>query len=215
MLVQMNRFATPIACLWGALLCAAAPGPTVPAGGLLDRMASLNPNLHAFTATLHAHVTMKSFPFLSADLTGTYYYKQPDKYKVAFTSGVPVIAQQFDKLYAHIEPPSRWRDLYTVTIVSDDGTTTTFRLVPHKRGNVEHIDATADDRAATVLTLRWNYYNGGDAEMTNHYGHEGGNLVVASQTGHVSEPGYVADISSTIDDYKLNPALSDDIFAGD
>jgi hypothetical protein len=211
----MNRLRTPIVGLLAALLCAAAPGPAASPGGLLDRMASLNPNLRAFTATLRAHVTMKSFPFLSADLVGTYYYKQPDKYKVTFTSGVPLIAQQFDKLYAHIEPPSRWRDLYTVTVVSDDGATTAFRLVPRKRGNVEHIDATADDRTATVTSLRWNYYNGGDAEMTNHYGHQGGNVVVASQTGHVAEPGYVADISSTIDGYKLNPALSDDIFAGD
>src|ERR1700677_1323819 len=183
----MKRFTTPIAGLLAALLCAAAPGPAASPGGLLDRMASLNPNLRAFTATLRAHVTMKSFPFLSADLAGTYYYKQPDKYKVTFTSGVPLIAQQFDKLYAHIEPPSRWRDLYTVTLVSDDGATTTFRLVPRKRGNVEHIDATADDRTATVTSLRWNYYNGGNAEMTNHYGQQGGNVVVASQTGHVSE----------------------------
>jgi hypothetical protein len=211
----MNRFTTPISCLMAAILCAAAPGPGASPGGLLDRMASINPNLRAFTATLHAHVAMKSFPFLSADLAGTYYYKQPDKYKVIFTSGVPVVAQQFDKLYAHIEPPSRWHDLYTVTLASDDGTTTKFRLVPRKRGNVEHIDATADDRTATVATLRWNYYNGGYAEMTNHYGQQGGNVVVVSQTGHVAEPGYVADISSTIDGYKLNPALSDDIFAGD
>lgn len=212
----MNRQTLPIRCLLGALLCAAAPSqPAVSPGGLLDRMASLNPNLRAFSATLHAHVAMKSFPFLSADLVGTYYFKQPDKYKVVFTGGVPLIAQQFDKLYAHIEPPSRWRGLYAVTVVSDDGTTTKFRLVPRKRGNVEHIDATADDRTATVTTLRWNYSNGGYAEMTNHYGRDGGNVVVESQTGHVTEPGYVADISSTIDDYKLNPTLSDDIFAGD
>jgi hypothetical protein len=215
MLDAMNRFIQPIAYLLASVLCAAAPGPAASPGELLDRMTGLNPNLRAFTATLRAHVAMKSFPFLTADLVGTYYYKQPDKYKVTFTSGVPMIAAQFDKLYAHIEPPSRWRDVYTVTVVSDDGTTTSYRLVPRKHGNVEHIDATVDDRAATVTTLRWNYYNGGYAEMTNHYAHQGGNVVIASQTGHVSEPGYVADISSTIDNYKLNPTLADDIFAGD
>ena len=64
---------------------------------------------------------MKSFPFLSADLVGTYYYKEPDKNKVVFSSGVPVVAQQFDRLYAHIESPSQWRDLYVVGVVSDDG----------------------------------------------------------------------------------------------
>lgn len=125
-----------------------------------------------------------------------------------------MIGQQFDKLYAHIEPPSRWRDQYEVTVVSDDGSTTAFRLIPRKHGNVDHIDATADDRTATVTSMRWSYENGGYAQMANHYRRVEGNLVVESQTGHVQEPGYVADIKSTIDGYKFNPELPDEIFAG-
>lgn len=183
------------------------------AEGLLTRMAELNPNLHAFTATLRAHVAMKSFPFLAADLVGTYYYKEPDKNKVVFTSGVPMVADQFDKLYAHIESPSQWQKVYAVTTVSDDGSTTTFKLVPRTAGNIDHIDATVDDAGATVKSMRWNYSNGGYAEMTSHYGNVGGYVVVQSQSAHVEEPGYTADITSTIDNYKFNPTLSDDIFA--
>lgn len=186
----------------------------VAATALLARMAAINPNLHGFTATMHAHVAMKSFPFLSADLQGTYYFKAPDKTKVVFTSGVPVVAQQFDKLYAHIESPSQWNDKYVVSTVSDDGVTTRFRLVPKVEGNVEQIDASADDRNATVTSMRWQYRNGGYAEMTNRYGRVQGNVVVESQIGHVEEPGYVADITSTIDGYKINPALPDGIFGG-
>ncbi|HEY6485660.1 MAG TPA: hypothetical protein VIX83_04695 [Candidatus Cybelea sp.] len=181
--------------------------------GLLDRMAALNPHLRSFSATMHAHVAMKSFPFLSADLVGTYYYKQPDKNKVVFTGGVPLLAKQFDNLYAHIEPPAKWPDVYSVTIVSDNGTATLFRLVPRKHGNVDHIDATVEDRTATVTTMRWNYANGGYAEMNNHYTTRSGNVLVESQSGHVTEPGYDADINSTIDDYKINPTLSDDLFS--
>lgn len=179
---------------------------------LLSRMAALNEGLHTFTATLHAHATMRSFPFLSADLDGTYYYKAPDKNKVAFNSGVPLVAKQFDKLYAHIENPSQWQERYIVTTLSDDGRNAHFKLVPRQAGNVASIDATADDKTATVTSMRWNYENGGYAEMTNHYGHVGGYLVVESQTGHVEEPGYTADVSSTIDGYKINPPLSDSVF---
>ncbi len=89
----------------------AAPAQCASADDLLARMAALNPNLHAFTATMHADVAMKSFPFLSFALVGTYYHKEPDKNKVVFTGGVPAVAQQFDKLYAHIESPSQWREL--------------------------------------------------------------------------------------------------------
>jgi hypothetical protein len=182
------------------------------AAGLLERMADVNPGLHAFTATIRAHVTMKSFPFLSADLAGTYYYQSPDRNKVVFTSGVPLVAQQFDKLYAHIDSPSVWREKYEVTTLSDDGAATRFKLVPRKPGNVEELDATADDKTATVTSMRWHYRNGGYAEMNNRYGRVAGNLVVEAQTGHVEEPGYVADVTSTIAGYKINPSLPDGIF---
>jgi hypothetical protein len=179
---------------------------------LLTRMAAVNPDLRTFTATIHAHVTMRSFPFLSADLTGTYYYKAPDQNKVVFTGGVPLLAQQFDKLYAHIESPSRWDAVYVVTPVSDEGATTRFKLVPRKKGNVEEIDATVDDKSATVTSMRWNYENGGYAEMTNRYGRVEGNLLVQSQTGHVEEPGYSADITASLGEYKINPSLPDGLF---
>ncbi|HEV3090800.1 MAG TPA: hypothetical protein VGX91_05065 [Candidatus Cybelea sp.] len=210
----MQRVIVSLPLIAAALLAGTAP-TAADSPSLLDRMSALNPGLHAFTATMHAHVTMASFPFLSANLEGTYYYKAPDRNKVVFASGVPMMAQQFDKLYAHIEPPSAWRRVYAVTLVSDNGTSATFRLVPLKHGNVDHVEATADDRSATVTHMRWDYANGGYAEMTNHYGRNGGYLVVQSQNGHVQEPGYVADVSSTLDGYKLNPTLSDDLFTSE
>ena len=121
----------------------AYPG-AAPAGDLLTRMAGVNPGLHTYTATVHAHVTLKTFPFLGADLVGTVYHKEPALTKVVFTGGVPMIAQQFDKLLAHIPGPAQWRDEYTVDVVSDDGAMTTFKLVPLAKGNVERIQATVD-----------------------------------------------------------------------
>ncbi len=204
----MKRILAAIAVLAlnaGALRAAAA-------SDLLDRMAAANPGLRTFTATMHANVTLKTFPFLSVQLVGTYYHKEPDQNKVVFTSGVPAVAEQFDKLYAHVEPPSRWRDLYQVTVVSDDGTTTTYRLVPRKPGNVDHVEARADDKSATVSSMRWYYGNGGYAEMNDRYGKAGDAVVVTSQTGHVQEPGYTADITSTIDGYKINADIPDSVF---
>jgi len=196
-----------------ALILNAGPLRAPAASDLLDRMAAANPGLRTFTATMHANVALKTFPFLSVQLVGTYYHKEPDQNKVVFTSGVPAVAEQFDKLYAHVEPPSRWRDVYQVTLVSDDGTTTTYRLVPRKHGNVDHVEARADDKTATVSSMRWYYVNGGYAEMNNRYGKAGDAVVVTSQTGHVQEPGYTADITSTIDGYKINADVPDSVFS--
>lgn len=192
-----------------------APARSSAADDLLTRMAGLNPTLRTFTATMHADVALKTFPFLDVHLAGTYYHKEPDRNKIVFTRGVPAVAQQFDELYAHIESPSRWSQVYTVTVVSDDGKSTTFRLVPRKRGNVDRIDAVADDRSATVRSMRWTYDNGGYAEMQNRYGTVDGNVVVLSQTGHVQEPGYTADITSTLDNYTINAPIADSVFTPD
>lgn len=188
--------------------------PTPAASNLLDRMAALNANLQSYTASLHARVSLRTFPFLGADLDGTYYFKQPDRYRVDFTSGVPLIAEKFDNLYAHIEPASRWRALYEVNVVSDNGHTTTFHLVPRKQGNVASIDAVADDASATVTTMRWNYVNGGYAAMTNHFTHVGGYDLVASQTGEMHEPNYAGTIDTTISGYHLNANVPDAVFSG-
>jgi outer membrane lipoprotein-sorting protein len=199
-----------------AVVACAAIAFAVPAAAqsdLLGRMSALNPNLRTFSADMHVDAKMKSFPFVTLALQGTWYHQAPDKDKVVFTGGVPAVAQQFDKLYAHIEPPSRWRTVYDVKVVSDDGTVTTYRLTPLRQGNVDHVDVRASDRNATVQWTRWNYVNGGYAEMRNYYKTVDGTVVVGSQTGHVEEPGYTADIDSTVDDYKINVPLSPGTFA--
>lgn len=198
--------------LVSANLCC-APAPAAQGDDLLARAAALNPGLRSFTATLHAHVAMKSFPYLSADVSGNWYYQQPDRYKVVFTSGMPVIAQQFDKLYVRLEPPAQWRQRNAVTFVSDDGKATHYRLVPRKPGNVESIDAAIDDKSATVTSMRWNYANGAYAEVRNRYSLVAGNELVESQTGHVEEPGYTGDISSTVSDYRVNAPIPQGIFS--
>jgi hypothetical protein len=204
-----------LAAATAAIVLAAIAPQTSAADDLLARMAAVNPSLRTFTATMHAEVTLKTFPFLDVHLGGTYYHKEPDQNKLVFTSGVPAVAQQFDKLYAHVVAPSRWTQVYAVSVVGDDGSTTTYRLVPRKRGNVDHIDAKASDTSATVESMRWTYDNGGYAEMHDRYGKIGGNVVVISQIGHVEEPGYTADITSTIDNYNFNVPIADSIFTPD
>lgn len=196
-----------------ALACAIVPIVGGAQDDLLARMSDVNRNLHSYTATMKAHVALTTFPFLATDVVGTYYHKDPDLDKLEITSGLPAIAQQFGKLYPHIEPPSHWNDAFNVQKVSDDGSMTHFKLVPKKAGNVESIDATVDDKHATVSSMTWNYANGGSAQMNNTYSNVKGYEVVTAQTGTVNEPQYKGTISSTLSDYKMNPALADSVFS--
>jgi hypothetical protein len=194
--------------LWVAIASPACAGTDA----LLDRMASVNPNLHSFTAVMKAHVALTTFPFLATDIVATVYHKDPDKNKVEITSGLPLIASQFGNLYPHIEPAARWNDVYTITRVSDDGMRTSYKLVPRTGGNVERIDAVVDDKTATIASMRWTYANGGTAEMFDTYSTVDGNVVVVSQTGQIDEPNYKGTVTATLDHYAMNPALDDSLF---
>jgi hypothetical protein len=179
---------------------------------LLTRMIGLNPDLHSYSATMHAHVALESFPFLSTDIVATYYHKDPDLNKIAVTSGMPAIAQGFSQLFPRIEPPARWDTLYTVTQTGDDGHATTFALVPRTVANVSKITVVVDDATATIRNERWDYANGGWASVDNRYSTIQGNALVTSQTGHVEEPSYKGDVTTTLSGYQLNPNLPDSLF---
>jgi hypothetical protein len=179
---------------------------------LLTRMIGLNPDLHSYSATMHAHVALESFPFLSTDIVATYYHKDPDLNKIAVTSGMPAVAQGFSQLFPRIEPPARWDTLYTVTQTGDDGHATTFSLVPRTAGNVSKITVVVDDATATIRSEKWEYANGGWASMDNRYSTIQGNALVTSQTGHVEEPSYKGDVTATLSGYQLNPNLPDSLF---
>jgi outer membrane lipoprotein-sorting protein len=207
----MNTFAK-LAGLLIALGCA-LPLRTAAADDLLSRMSTVNPDLHSYTATLHAHVALTTFPFIATDIVATYYHKDPDLDKLQVTSGLPIIAQNFSKLFGHMEPPSRWNDLYTVTKSGDDGKTTNLTLVPRTPGNVKKIEVLVDNLSATIESMRWEYINGGWVAMTEHYGVIQGNTMVTSQTGHVEEPGYIGDVTTTLSGYRINPDLPDSLFS--
>lgn len=204
----MKRVALTLALLASAAL----PIASSAGDDLLGRAAAVNPGLHSYTATLKAHVKLTTFPFIATDLEGTYYHKDPSMDKLDITSGLPGMAKQFSKLYPHLIPPQQWNDVFVVSKLADDGKTTTYKLVPRKRGNVDHIDAALDDKSATLASMRWNYDNGGTAEMRNSYSTIAGHLVVTGQTGSVDEPDYKGAIDSTLSNYHFNPKLPDSIF---
>jgi len=201
--------------VFGAALALAAlaamPTPSPGSADMLARMASLNPHLKTLEASVHVDIALHTFPYLSPSLDGTYYHKEPSKDKIAFRT-VPMIAKQFDKVYPHVESPSRWESVYYVTNEGDDGRQTTFKLVPRVRGRIDHITAKVDDRNATVDQMVWQYNDGGYASLKQQFTVVDGNFVPKTQTGHVEVPNYTADLTSQFSNYRLNPPIPDSIF---
>ena len=78
---------------------------------------------------------------------------------------------------------------------------------------MKKIEVLVDNASATILAMRWMYANGGWLSMNEHYGIVQGNTMVTSQTGHVEEPGYIGDVTTTLSGFQINPDLPDSVFS--
>ena len=194
-------------------LQAAAATPDVTTNDLYKRMLALNGDLRSYKAAVHVDVALKSFPFLSPSLDGVSYYKQPDRQAVVFDT-VPTLASQFKKVYPNVDPPSRWPELYDVSVAGDTGGATTFRLVPKKSGRVAHLDVKVDDATATISAYTWTYTDGGSVAFEQTFKNVGRDYLIDKQSGHVDLPSYKADVVSNFSHYELNVALPNDVFDG-
>ena len=184
-----------------------------PSSALIQHMIANSTGVNSYTATVHADIAMRTFPFLSPSLDGTYYHKEPSRNKIIFTSGLPFIAKQFSKVYPEVESPSRWADVYYISTEGDAAGSTTLKLIPRKHGRIDHIDAKIDDKTAELTSMRWTYIDGGYATLDFSYGNIQGHMLFTQQTGHVEVPHYTADVKSTFSDFKINANIPDKVFA--
>jgi outer membrane lipoprotein-sorting protein len=213
MLALCTRLVLAVALTVGSIAASPAGQAGDPAA-VYARMQRVNAGLKSYQADLHVDVTTHGFPYISPSLDGKAYFQQPDKNAVIFDT-VPALASQFRKVYPQLEPPSEWRQTYDVTPVSDDGTTSQFRLVRKKDGRVDHVDVTVDDRTATVTAMAYIYKDGGTISFQQTYAVVDGNYVIKAQSGKVDLPQYHADVASSFSNYKLNVRIDQQVFATD
>jgi hypothetical protein len=186
--------------------------PAVPnAGDLYRRMLAVNPKLKTYTANVTLDIKMTSFPYLSPELTGTAYYKHPDKRTIVFDT-VPVLAEQAKKVYPKIEEPVDWPKVYTITPLGDENGSTTFRLIPRKNGRVEHLDVKVDDAVGTITSYTWTYKDGGYVAFDQSFKTIDGNYLPEKLSGRVELPAYKAKVTSALSNYKLNVAIAESVF---
>ncbi len=179
---------------------------------LLSRAANPNPSLKSYTATVVLSATLHAVIPVHQTLNGTVYYLKP-KRKIEFQN-VPGPLSRFKDLAASTPTYDEAVARYTITPLTDDGTTSTYSLVPKDTGSrVKTVTLSVDDRAALINRAQWAYTNGGSLSFSPTYARVG-SFNLPSKTAIAARfPGYSVDGALTFSNYQPNASVSPSVFA--
>jgi hypothetical protein len=191
---------------------AAMPAPRAASMDLLARATDPNPTLDSYTATAQLSALMHAVIPIHKTFPGTVYYLRPHR-KIEF-QGVPGPLSQFRDLASTTPTYEQAMQQYAITPLTDDGTLSTYSLVPKKTGGrVKNVVVKINDVSALLDSAQWNYTNGGTLKFQQTYANVGIYRLPARATIDAHFPGYSVDGTLTFSNYKPNATVSPSIFA--
>ena len=103
---------------------------------------------------------------------------------------------------------------YTITPLTDDGTTSTYSFVPKNAGSrIKSVTVSVGDQSVLVTKARWAYTNGGSLVFGQVYSNLDNFRLPAKVTIAARFPGYSVDGTLTFSNYKPNAAVAPSVFA--
>lgn len=183
-----------------------------PSLDLLRRAADPNPALTSYTASAQLSATLHALIPVHKSLSGTVYYLKP-KRKIAFQNVSGPLAR-FKDLASSTPTFDEATAEYAITPLTDDGTTSTYSLIPKNAGSrVKSVTVSVDDQSALVTNARWAYTNGGSLAFSQVYSNVAKFRLPAKVTIAARFPGYSVDGTLTFSEYKPNAPVAPSVFA--
>ena len=127
---------------------------------LLRRATNPNPGLNSYTGTAHLSATVHVVVPVHKEFDGKVYYLRPNR-KIEFQN-VSGSLSKFKDLVTSTPSYDEAMTQYTIAPQSDDGTNSSYLLVPKKSGSrVKSLTVRVDDQSALIDRAQWAYTNGG------------------------------------------------------
>lgn len=192
---------------------------TVPAGAaqtasldLLRRAVNPNPTLNSYTASAHLDAILHVLIPVHKTFDGTVYYLRP-KRKIAFQN-VSGELSKFKDLVSSTPSYDQAEEQYTITPLTDDGTVSTYSLVPKKTGGrVKNVTVTVNDSSALITRAAWSYTNGGSLTFDQTFTTVDTYRLPAKANIAARFPGYSVDGTLTFSGYQPNASVSPSVFS--
>lgn len=179
---------------------------------LLARATNPNPTLNSYTATAQLSATLHAVVSIHKSYNGTVYYLRPNR-KIEF-QGVAGPLSRFKDLASTTPTYEQATQQYDITPLTDNGTVSTYSLVPKKTGGrLKNIVVAVGDKSAMLGTTVWNYTNGGKLTVGQTYATVGTYRLPSEATISARFPGYSADGTLTFANYQPNATVSPSVFA--
>jgi hypothetical protein len=194
-----------------AIAASPAPAPA-PSMALLARATNPNPALNSYTATAQLSALLHAVIPIHKTFNGSVYYLRPSR-KIEF-QGVPGALSRFRDLASTTPTYEQATQQYTITPMTDNGTISTYMLVPKNTGSrVKNVTVAIDDRSALFTQAKWNYTNGGTLTFGQAYENIGTYRLPSKAQISARFPGYSVDGTLTFANYQPNATVSPSVFA--
>jgi hypothetical protein len=204
-------------CLAFAALCVAtcagvAFGQQTASLDLLRRATNPNPGLNSYTGTAHLSATLHILAPIHKEYDGTVYYLRP-KRKIEFQN-VSGSLSQFKDLVSSTPSYDEAAAQYTITPQTDDGSHSSYLLVPKKTGSrVKSLTVRVNDQSAMIDSAQWAYTNGGTLSFDETYTDVGTYHLPSAANIAARFPQYSVDGTITFAAYVPNAPVSPSVFA--
>jgi hypothetical protein len=177
---------------------------------LLRRAINPNPTLNSYTGSAHLDATLHVVIPVHKSFNGTVYYLRP-KRKIAFQN----VSGELSKFKDLVSATPSWdaaEEQYTITPLTDDGTVSTYSLVPKKTGGrVKSVTVTVNDSSALIERAAWTYTDG-SLTFDQTYMSVGTYRLPSKADIAARFPGYSVDGTMTFGGYQPNASVSPSVF---
>ncbi|HEY2476979.1 MAG TPA: hypothetical protein VGI19_19520 [Candidatus Cybelea sp.] len=179
---------------------------------LLRRAVNPNPTLNSYTASAQLSATLHVVIPVHKNYNGNVYYLRP-KRKIEFQN-VSGELSRFKDLATQTPTYEQAMAEYTITPQADDGTVSTYSLVPKKTGGrVKSVTLTIADASPLISRAQWAYTNGGSLSFESTYANVGQYRLPVKTDIAARFPGYSVDGTITFSKYQPNVTVSPSVFA--